>query len=321
MRRWLPVLLLAVAGCAVPYDDDGQGFAPANYAAMPVPAAEPDPDAMPVVYDTDLAPDDLVALAFLLRRTDVRVEAVTIAATGLVGCDPGVDLVARLLTVLREPAVPIACGRAEPGPGAHGWPREWQVQAAAAAGLPRPETTIREAEETAAELIGRLADEHDGALTVVAVGPLTNLADLAEQSPASYARIARVQVMGGAVDVPSVDGIAEWNAAADPESFAAVLASDVPLTIVPDDPIPAGTPEALDAPVVGPIAAAITYPKWWDTTTSAALVTPGAVVTSETGTWTVDDTGRMTRTGEGPVEVVTGMDEAVLATAFAATFG
>ncbi|WP_243056646.1 nucleoside hydrolase [Nocardioides sp. SR21] len=321
MKRWIPVLLLAaVTGCAVPYDDDGQGFAPADYAAMPAPAPSPDADATPVVFDTDLAPDDLVALTFLLRRTDVSVEAVTIAATGLVGCDPGVELVANLLAVLDEPSVPIACGRAEPGPGGHEWPSDWAMQAAAARGLPRPVADAHEVAETAPELIGRLADRHQGALTVVAVGPLTNLADLAAQAPASYARIAMVQVMGGAVDVPDVDGIAEWNAAADPEAFAAVLAEEVPLTIVPDDPIPAGTPPALDAPVVGPIARAITYPKWWDTTTVAALVTPGAV-TSESGTWEVDDSGRLTRTGPGSVLVVTALDEAALAPVLEATFG
>lgn len=320
MRRWIPIVVLALTGCAVPYDDDGQGFAPANYAAMPVPAPAPDRDATPVVFDTDLAPDDLVALTFLLRRTDVSVEAVTVAATGLVGCDPGVELVARLLAVLGEPSVPIACGRAEPGPGGREWPVAWSAQAAAAAGLPRPETTAREVAETAPELIGRLADRYDGALTVVAVGPLTNLADLAAQSPASYARIARVHVMGGAVDVPSVDGVAEWNAAADPEAFAAVLAGDVPLTIVPDDPIPAGTPAALDAPVVGQLAAHIEIPKWWDTATAAALVTPMAA-TSEAGTWVVDDSGRLTRTGPGSVEVVTALDELALEAAYAATFG
>lgn len=320
MKRWIPVLLLAATGCAVPYDDDGQGFAPADYAAMPVPAPSPAPDATPVVVDTDLAPDDLVALTFLLRRTDLSVEAVTIAGTGLVGCDPGVELVARLLATLGEPDVPIACGREEPGPGAREWPVEWAAQAAAAAGLPRPDTTARQAAETAPELIGRLAEKHDGALTVVAVGPLTNLADLAEQSPASYARIALIQIMAGAVDVPDVDGVAEWNAAADPRAFAAVLATDVPITVVPDDPIPAGTPAALDAPVVGSIAAHIEYPKWWDTTTSAALVTPEAV-TSETGTWTVDDSGRLARTGPGPVAVVTALDKAQLDATLEATFG
>ena len=70
-----------------------------------------------MVVDTDLGGDDLVALAFLLRHPSVRVEAVTIAGTGLVGCDPGVDLVADLFTALDEDPVPVACGREEAGPG------------------------------------------------------------------------------------------------------------------------------------------------------------------------------------------------------------
>ena len=55
-------------------------------------------------------------------------------------------------------------------------------------------------------------------------------------------------------------------------SFATVLAAAVPLTIVPEDAIPYGTPDALDAPVVGVSAVAVGSPTWWDLATAAALV-------------------------------------------------
>ncbi|MBA2955935.1 nucleoside hydrolase [Nocardioides sp. CGMCC 1.13656] len=306
------VAALALTGCSAPYDDDGEYGAAGSLAG----AAAPEEDATPVVVDTDLAGDDLVALAYLLRRPDVRVVAVTVAGTGLVGCDPGVDLVADLVHALGEGFVPVACGREEP---AREWPAAWVETAEAAPGLPRLDTTFRPASEPAPLLLAELAMSYPE-LDVVALGPLTNLADLAERWPDDYARLGGIHVMGGAVDVPAIDGVAEWNAAADPAAFAAVLAGRVPVTVVPDDPIPSGTPEELVVGVVGAIAtAAGDVPKRWDLATAAAFVEPGLAETRR-GTWTVDDTGRLTRTGPGRTTVVTALDEAGLNASYASDF-
>jgi hypothetical protein len=293
MRRWCVlgvVAAAALAGCGVPYDDDGEMTTTRQFDV----GAAPDADATPVVVDTDLGGDDLVGLAFLLRHPSVRVEAVTIAGTGLVGCDPGVDLVADLFTALDEDPVPVACGREEAGPGGAQLPQDWRVVAATGSGLPRSDTTLTPVRESAPELIGSLAEEIDG-LVVVALGPMTNLADLAA-TPDELGRLAGIHAMGGSVDGPLVDGIAEWNVAADPEAFATVLAAGVPLTVVPEDAIPEGTPAALSAPVVGDIASTMDYPKWWDLATVAALVTPPTHV--DEGAWGLDpaEPGRLVRT-------------------------
>lgn len=305
--------VLLLGGCTAAYDDDGDGVFAQGGAVAAVPPD--DPDAVPIVVDTDLAPDDLVALAFLVERSDVRVEAVTVAGTGLVGCDPGADLVADLMRSLRQSWVHVACGREDP---ARPWPAAWRAGAAAATGLPRHETTIVPVEPSAPDLIADLARRVDG-LQVVALGPLTNLADLASSRPQDYARLAHIQSMAGAVDSPDVDGVAEWNAAADPEALATVLRGPVPLTLVPDDPVPDGTPAALAAPVVGGIAAAAETPRWWDLATVAAFVAPG-LGTTETGGWEVDESGRLSRTGRGPVAVVTSLDPDGLDAVYAATF-
>lgn len=305
--------LTVLAGCAAPYDDDGEGHRPGTLALAP--AAAGDGAGTPVVVDTDLGGDDLVALAFLLRHPDVEVEAVTIAGTGLVGCDPGVDLVADLVRAAGVAPVPVACGREEAGPGGRPFPAQWREYAATGTGLPRAETTFSPTPEPAPQLIARLVDRVED-LQVIALGPLTNLADLAEQSPDAYARLDGVHSMAGALDIPEVDGVAEWNAAADSKAFAVVLDAPAPLTVVPDDPIPAGNPAALDAPVVGAIAAVIDYPKWWDLATSAAFVAPDAVE-AETGAWTVDAKGRLRRTGDGPVRVVRSLDRELLEAEYA----
>jgi hypothetical protein len=318
-RSWLPALTalagLVVTGCAAPFDDDGEVRQVGAMRGAPAPA----PDAIPVVVDTDLGGDDLVALAFLLRHPAVSVEGVTIAATGLVGCEPGADLVGDLLRALGEEPLKVACGRAEPGPGGRSLPQEWRDQAATGTGLPRSEETLTPTDETAPHLIGRLAETIE-ALTVVALGPLTNLGELADQRPGEYARLAGVHAMAGAIDVAPVDGVAEWNAAADPGALAAVLAGPTPVTLVTDDAIPGGEPEALGAPVVGNIAAAIDYPKWWDLATAAALVVPDAAG-AERGAWAVDGSGLLSRVGGGAVRVVRSLDAAALEAAYERAFG
>jgi hypothetical protein len=299
-----------LAGCTAAYDDG-------ELDLRPLDSHLPDADARPVVVDTDLAGDDLVALAFMLRRSDVRVEAVTIAGTGLVGCDPGADLVADLFHALRVPPVPVACGREDP---ARPWPQEWRTFYATGSGLVRADgITIHPREESAPELIASLAESTPG-LEVLALGPLTNLADLVDQHPRAYARLTGITSMAGAVDIPAIDGVAEWNAAADPMAMSAVLDGPVPLTVVPDDPVPAGTPDVLrDVAVVGPIAEIADIPKWWDTSTAAAFVEPG-IATGDRGSWTVDESGRLRRTGPGPVVVVQSFDESGLAAALGEAF-
>jgi inosine-uridine nucleoside N-ribohydrolase len=157
---------------------------------------------------------------------------------------------------------------------------------------------------------------------VVSLGPLTNLADLARSAPRAYARLAGIHVMAGSVDGPLVDGVAEWNAAADPEAFAAVLAGPAPVTVVPEDAVPDGTPEALDAPVVAPVAAAAALPAWWDLAAAATLVAPDAA-TVETGRWVLDpaEPGRLRRTADGKVRLVRSLDADLLETAYRRAFG
>lgn len=321
-RRWGTGVVAGLAawlaaGCAANADDD---------AAQPdrLAPVERSVDATPVVVDTDLAGDDLVALAFLLRHPDVEVRAVTVAATGLVGCDPGVDLVADLFSALDAEPVPVACGRAEPGPGGRPWPQAWVAAAGGGSGLTRDDGSWQPQDVSATELIGRLAEDRGAgeAPVVVALGPLTNLADLARSAPRAYARLGGIQVMAGSVDGPLLDGVAEWNAAADPEAFAEVLAGPAPVTVVPEDAVPDGTPDALDAPVVAPIAAAVALPAWWDLATTAALVAPDAARV-ETGRWVLDpaEPGRLRRAGDGEVRVVRSLDADLLDAAYRLAFG
>jgi hypothetical protein len=316
----VPFLVAALAACSpAASDTDGEVFARGPMA----PAAAKHPDAVPVVVDTDLAPDDLAALALLLRHPDVRVVAVTVPQTGELDCR-GTGLLGDFFAALEMAPPPVACGATPRGEDGVMFPPDWGAGALMKSGLPREASgDLTPVRLPAAELIARLARRHDD-LQVVALAPLTEVAAVLREHHAAYARLDGIITMAGTVDSEShADGVAEWNAGADPVPFAEVVAGPVPVTIVPDDPVPLGAPDGLAGPVVGGLGrvAGFESPRYWDLATAGTFVV-GAAAT-ESGTWAVDttgDRGRLRRTGDGPVRVVTELDAAALDDVYRSVF-
>jgi len=327
IHRVIVTLLLAVLTACAPAasDSDGEVIVAGVLAAPPTKAAE----RVPVVIDSDLAPDDLAAIAYLVRHPAVEVLAITVPTTGMVTCSGGVGLLGDFFASIGSDPVPVACGAAERGEHSQPFPPAWTGASLTSSGVDRSlgGKVPPAVGPDAATYLARLADRVSG-LHVVALGPLTEIAEVRHAHPASYERLAGIISMAGIVDAESHDahlGVGEWNAAADADAFASVLAGSVPLTIVPDDPVPDGRPAGLAAPVVSRLGTdpAFTTPAFWDLATAGTFTDPTAA-TYETGTWDVDldqDLGRLRRTGDGTVRVVTGLDSDVLDRAYAEVFG
>ncbi|WP_165820970.1 nucleoside hydrolase [Nocardioides gansuensis] len=315
---------LAVAGCAVPYDDDGELLAGGRLASAPVKTHS----AVPVVIDSDLAPDDLAAISYLVRHPEVRVVGVTVPTTGMVTCPAGIALLDDLFTAIEAKPVPVACGEEPRGAAGVPFPAWWGIGSLTDSGLERGvgDGSTRVSRRPAGRFLADAARRHPG-LHVVALGPLTEVAALLRSDPDAYVRLAGVTTMAGIVEEPAQDsdlGVGEWNAAADPEAFASVVAGPVPVTVVPHDPVPPGRPAGMAVPVVGHLGFATDFesPAFWDLATAALFTLPVAA-RAETGTWRVDvrdDRGRLTRTGDGTVRVVTALDAARLDDAYRAVF-
>ena len=191
------------------------------------------PHAQKLVVDTDLAPDDLVALSFLLSAPGVEVVAITVSGTGEVQCPQGDAVALGLLERLGAPQIPVACGRDTPLAGDHAFPDAWREAADEGSALALPETARVPYNGTATALISRVAEEDPG-LAVLTLGPLTNLAEALQADSSLAGRLGQVTVMGGALRVPgnilgpgapSGNGVAEWNIYVDPHAAAVVVAS------------------------------------------------------------------------------------------------
>ena len=130
--------------------------------------------------------------------------------------------------------IPVSRGAARPIRGRYTYGYYYHGPAGLGVRLPSPRSVpylVR-----AADLIVELAESGRERLTVIALGPLTNVARALRRSPRLADRLERIVVMGGAVESPgNVTPHAEFNTYNDPIAAAEVFDSGAPVTLVPLD--------------------------------------------------------------------------------------
>ncbi len=183
--------------------------------------------------------DDGLALGLALRSPEIELEAVTVVA-GNVPVERGVRCALEILEAAGRPEVPVHVGASRPlAQDPAGWraaldARRHDPRAQALwDGLEEVATTLEPHPAPAAEALVEHVDRHPGEVTVLAVGPLTNVAAAMALDPGWAGKVQRLVVMGGAFDVPNL--LQELNFAYDPEAAHAVLSSRAPVLVVPLD--------------------------------------------------------------------------------------
>ena len=208
----------------------------------------------PVIIDTDCGHDDLTAIAFLLARHDVRIEAVTIA-NGLAHVQAGAANVARLLALGGRGDVPVYIGRETPLHGQAAFPDPWREKSDALLhGLKVPAAGRVPEKQSAADYLAARLRDHSRPARILALGPLTNFGEALEREP-EMLRGIEMAIMGGAIRVPGNLGdggtfktsntTAEWNIFVDPLAAKRVFESGARIHLIPLDatnhvPIDAG---------------------------------------------------------------------------------
>jgi inosine-uridine nucleoside N-ribohydrolase len=193
----------------------------------PVFAARPEPAVQPVFVDTDTGVDDAVAVAWLIEQRRVQV----VGLSTVFGNTSNTNAARNLLTLFAAAgrSYPVTIGAAAPlslpatGTGAlvHGPDGLWFAQ------QPLPIDTLP---TDAPAAIAAAARAHPS-LTIIALGPLTNIALAVQQYPADLAGV-RVVALGGAQVGGNRTPVAEFNIHADPHALDVVLQSAVALEIV-----------------------------------------------------------------------------------------
>jgi len=204
-----------------------------------VPAARAAEAPQDIIIDTDAGDDldDAFAIALALRQPSLQVDAL-VASFGDTALRA--RLLRGLLAAAGRPDIPVAAGPATP-PGTIFSQAAWASRTAAG---PVPDGVSL--------VLDRLRTAPPGRITLVALAPPVTLGAMMARDPVAFRRLRRIVMMGGSIrrgygsraGTTSAHPSAGYNVVQDPEGFRAVLASGVPVVLMPID----ATDIALDAP-------------------------------------------------------------------------
>jgi len=197
-----------------------------------------------VIIDTDIGIgisgsdiDDGLALILALRSPEIDVEAITTVA-GNVSVNEATDCALNLMEILGIEDVPVAAGASRPLLGDIDPIRKVYNTILNKADIksswkPKP-TKLKCASIHAVDLIVSKVLEHPNEITLIAIGPLTNIAMAIRKEPVITKSIKEIIVMGGAATIlpHNVTPVAEFNMYIDPEAAKIVFHSGLPITLV-----------------------------------------------------------------------------------------
>lgn len=192
-----------------------------------------------IIMDCDVGVDDALALILAFHSPELQVEAVT-GVSGNVPLDTVFENIKRVLALIRPDRKPlIARGAENPLRGepyyAHSVHGEDGLGNARLS-LPRDEEWWQLDPGQAHELISKIARKYEKEVSLIAIGPLTNLAMGFQTDPEGMSQLKELIIMGGAVRAPgNVTPYAEFNFFVDPLAARIVLKSGLPITLVPLD--------------------------------------------------------------------------------------
>jgi inosine-uridine nucleoside N-ribohydrolase len=210
--------------------------------ALLTPLARAQPPGM--IIDTDAGSDDILAIAFLLSHPSVHIDAITIA-NGLAHVDAGARNLTRLVELSGRANLPVFAGRPTPLKGSAEFPPEWRKNADDLPGVTLPAGSRKPSPKRAADFLIEYLKDQQHRVRVLALGPLTNLAEALQREPSIAQSIQEIVIMGGAIQVPGNLGdggvfktnnkTAEWNIFVDPLAARIVFRSRIPILLVPLD--------------------------------------------------------------------------------------
>ena len=185
-----------------------------------------------VIVDTDPGADDALALMMAINSPDLLVEGLTTVG-GNATLPETTDNALRLVEHLngKQSVLPIAVGADRPKRGS--FTHAYHVHGSEGLGVRLPEPTLKPYRLNAVEFIQDRVTRSPGQLTIIAIGPLTNVAAALDNRPDIVGAVTEIVVMGGVVGVPgNITPYAEFNIHEDPWAANAVFASGVPVTLV-----------------------------------------------------------------------------------------
>lgn len=171
-----------------------------------------------IIIDTDMGWDDVMSILLMMKNPEVEIAGITVTGCGETYLEDGMQIARGLLALGNNPA-PVCAGAARPSSYDHVFPGSFRANMNDVMGLrlqlPPPVTAPDP--RSAVQLMQDVLNQSEQPVTFISIGGLTNITALLSQAtPAQLAKIGRIAIMGGAIDVAGNvadlnNAMPQWN--------------------------------------------------------------------------------------------------------------
>ncbi|MBZ5574729.1 MAG: nucleoside hydrolase [Acidobacteriia bacterium] len=193
--------------------------------ALPVSAAP-----KKIIFDTDPGTDDAMALMLALNSPELDVRAITVVP-GNVTAAQGLENALRMVSLANRCDIPVAAGAQHPLFQKLITAEFWHGRNGLA-NVELPPSKCKVDARYGPDLIIQMVHAAPHEITLVPVGPLTNIALAVERDPSIVPLVKEVILMGGSISGGNVNAAAEANIYNDPEAAQIVFQAGWPVTMV-----------------------------------------------------------------------------------------
>jgi purine nucleosidase len=183
-----------------------------------------------IIFDTDPGTDDAMALMLALNSPELDVRAITVVP-GNVTAAQGLENALRMVSLANRCDIPVAAGAQHPLFQKLVTKEFWHGKNGLA-NIELPPSKCKVDARFGPDLIIQMVHAAPHEITLVPVGPLTNIALAVEKDPSIVPLVKEVIIMGGSISGGNVNGAAEANISNDPEAAQIVFEAGWPLTMV-----------------------------------------------------------------------------------------
>jgi inosine-uridine nucleoside N-ribohydrolase len=186
-----------------------------------------------VIIDTDPGTDDAMAILLALNSPELKVEAFTVVP-GNVDVREGLENALKIVSLAGRCDVPVAAGAQHPLNQKLITAQYWHGKNGLA-DVELPASKCKADPRFGPDLIIQLVHQYPHQITLIPVGPLTNIALAVSKDPTIVPLVKNVVIMGGSINGGNVDGAAEANIYGDPEAAQIVFNAGWMVTMVGSD--------------------------------------------------------------------------------------
>ena len=188
---------------------------------------------MRVIIDTDPGTDDALAILLALNSPELKVEALTVVPGNVVAAQ-GLENALKLVSLANRCDVAVAGGAQHPLAQKLITAEYWHGQNGLA-DIELPASKCKVDPRFGPDLIIEMVHKYPHQITLIPVGPLTNIALAVSKDPSITTLVKNIVIMGGSISGGNVNAVAEANIYSDPEAAQIVFNAGWMVTMIGSD--------------------------------------------------------------------------------------